>query len=349
MNDLSNRDLYASFVHAVQETSEVGGNPVLAYLGRVVEDIDEADDDFVRRSKDELSTLLGHSNMGLDGRRTRELIQRLGEVHFYVLCKGKGLDLLRVSEGHDESPDFRTESVPAEYFEIKTPCLTGGEQAIAMLVENSYRGRLDIQHQLDAGTRIAFSTQEYQPYGSIKLERRLSHVIGVLQEKLRQNLHSGQFAKKPTYLVCSLLMLPTYGNTVEILRPTYCRRSPYGDYQPITGELWMTAFSRSGMLIQSQPEFEGKPSIEGPIDSFGILADTDFDYVGGIIFVVYGLSGKRHVMALLRSEDDMTDTIFHLVGHDWNDRNDGNGWTLNTKGDHRDTGSEEANEDPGYA
>ena len=325
MNNSSSQDLSVSFRRAVQEAGEVGGNPMLLSLEKPIEDIDQVDDEFVLDAKNELSTILEQRNMALDSTQTREFIQKLGETHFYVLCKREGVDLIKVRKGQSENPDFRTRSGPTEFFEVKTPSHKGGDQAITTLVENSYHGRLDIQRQLDAGRNIAFSAQELQPYGNMHRERRVSHVIKVLQDKLRQNIHQGQFACTPTYLVCSLLMLTTCGTTVEIIRPTYCMPGMHGYREPVTGELWMVAFSECGMLIQWEPEFEGRPSIEGAINSVGILADAEFDYVSGIIFVVYDLSGESRLLALVRSQDDLTDTVLKLVGQHWNDRKDSNG------------------------
>ena len=281
MNTEQNLDLYNTFLRTVQAAGEVGGNPILDHLGGVIRDIDQIDDEYVHKSKAELSKFLGQQNMALDERSTREFIQILGEIHFYALCLKKSFNLGRVREGTDESPDFCKLSDPTVCFEVKTPSLKGGEQAIATLIEQSYRGRLEIQDQLDAGNSVAFSEQAIQPYGSVEREKQVSHMIKVLQDKLRQNLHNGQFISAPTYLVCSLLLLTTGGTTAEMLRPAYCSRGLYDYFQPITGELWMVAFSDRGMLIQSEPAFEGKPSIEGTIDSVGILSDAEFDYVGG--------------------------------------------------------------------
>ena len=328
LNKSSNQSLQSSFLRAVQEAGEVGGNPVLIILENLIKDIDQVDDEFVRHSRNELLTFLDHRNMGLDSTRTREFIQKIGETHFYVLCSRRGVDLLRVRAGHDERPDFRTRFNPAEFFEIKTPSHKGGDQAITALIENSYQGSLEIQGQLDAGSSVAFSEQEIQPYGSVQRGQRVSHVIRVLQNKLRQNVHQGQFACTPTYLVCSLLMLTTCGTSAGILRPTYCSRGRYGYRQCVTGELWMVAFSECDMMIQSEPEFEGKPTTEGPIQSVGILADLEFEYVAGIVFIVYDLSGKSRLLALLRSKDELSDTILKLLGHQWNDKKDSNGTFL---------------------
>ena len=328
MNDSSNRDLYASFVRATQAASEVGGNPIFDHLARPIQEIDQVDDQFLRRCRSRLSKQLELSNMGLDARLTREFVQDLGEAHFYALCKAREIDLTRVPGADHETPDFVTDTGPAEFFEIKTPCFLGGERPITNLLEESFEGRIDIQQQLDAGQTVGSSTQVIQPYGAIERGRQLTRLIEILQAKLRQNLHQGQFSSSPTYLVCSLLMLPTYGDTTQIIRPVYCRRDLHNHLQPMTGELWMVAFSQSGMLIQSAPEFEGKPSVEGRVESVGILADALCGYVAGIIFVVYDLGGRSRPLALLRSRDELTDTVIKLVGSNWNDKEDCNGWAF---------------------
>ena len=87
---------------------------------------------------------------------------------------------------------------------------------------------------------------------------------------------------------------------------------------------------------------KGKPSIEGTIDSVGILSDAEFDYVAGIIFVVYDLSGESRLLALLRSRDDVSEDIVKLVGRNWNDKEDSNGWALRRDEDHDGTGPDKA-------
>lgn len=325
-NDLLKQDLVTTFCRAVQDASQVGGNLILSRLDRLIRDIDPLDDNFGVESNAKLSKLLGKPDMALDGIQTREFIQKLGEVHFYALCKSQGLELERVPEGNRETPDFRSTAEPVACFEVKTPCLAGGERTIKAVIEESFDGRVDIERQLASGHRIASAVQLIQPYGSAKYEQRITKVITVLEEKIEQNLKRGQFAHDPTYLVCSLLMLPTHGMTAEILRPTYGSHREDDYCTPVTGELWMTAFSERGMLIQSEPEFEGKPGVEGRICSTGILIDAE--YVAGIIFLVYGLDGQCRPMALLRSEHDLTENIHKLVGNSWNDRQDTNGYAL---------------------
>ena len=322
----SKKDLISEFRRAVRDAREVADNFLLCRLDRLVEEIASLDDDFGIKSKFDLTDLLNARDVALDGARTREFIQKLGEVHFYAVCKSQGLELDPLPETTQKTPDFRTRALPLAHFEVKTPCVVAGERAIAAIIEESFERRVAVEAELASGQRIASSVQVVRPYGSVKLERRVTTVTCVLQEKIRQNLKRGQFARGPTYLVVSLAMLPTHGTTAAILRPTYGGHRGHIQCQPVTGELWMVAFSENGMLIQSEPEFQGGSSIEGRIRSNGILVDSN--YVAGIIFLVYDLSGQCRPLALLRSRNDMTENVHTLVGNNWNDAEDSNGYAL---------------------
>ena len=322
----SKKDLISEFQRAVQDAREVADNFLLCRLDRLVDDVASLDDDFGIKSQRDLTDLLQARDVALDGARTREFIQKLGEAHFYAVCKSQGLNLDPVPETTQETPDFRSTALPLAHFEVKTPCVVAGERAIAAIIEDSFERRVALEAELASGQRIASSVQVVQPYGNVSLEHRVTTVIGVLQRKIRRNLKRGQFTRSPTYLIVSLAMLPTHGTTAEILRPTYGDHRGHIKCQPVTGELWMVAFSKPGMLIQSEPEFEGKSSIEGRIQSKGVLVDSM--YVAGIIFLAYDLAGQCRPFALLRSGGDMTETIRTLVGNNWNDAQDSNGYAL---------------------
>jgi hypothetical protein len=90
------------------------------------------------------------------------------------------------------------------------------------------------------------------------------------------------------------------------------------------------------MLVHGNPEFEGKPCIEGYMDKAGAL--VEHTCIAGILFMVYPWRFPAKLWGLFRSAD-MTiwrdgenspfTTLFQLVQNQWNDDRDSNGWRLN--------------------
>ena len=320
-------DLSVAFTRALQDASEVGGNSYLALLSDLLRDIQSHDGADFDGAKRRLHELLSIEHMALDGRLTTKFIEELGEAHFHVLANRSGLDLQKIPETNQEkTPDFQLRAGPDIYFEVKTPSIAAGEFAMREDIEDSWRGRVDLQDQLDAGRRVALVEQMHAPYGPAPHEKRRTHVIAVLQDKLRNNLKRDQFAKGPTYLVASLLLLHPYGGTDGTLRPVYRSRDDIAHYA--SGHLWMTVFSDHGMLIHSEPEFDGAPAIEGRSDRVGILVGDEYDFVEGIIFVIYDLNGYSRMVCLVRSDDQLNEPVATLVGPRWNDCCDSNGSQL---------------------
>lgn len=320
-------DLAGTLTHVLQDASEVGGNSsYLLLLSDLLRDIQSHKGTELDGAKRRLHRLLSKEHMALDGRLTTQFIEELGEAHFHVMASRSGLNLQKIPETkHEKTPDFQLRDNADIYFEVKTPSIADGEYAMRKDIKNSLRGHLDLQGQLDSGRRVALVEQVRAPYGPARHENRLTHAITVLQKKIRNNLKRDQFAKGPTYLVVSLLLLHPYGGTDGVLRPVYRSRHNIKHY--VSGHLWMTAFSEQGMLIQSEPEFKGASAVEGTTNQVGILVGDSYDFVEGIVFVIYNLNGYSRMVCLLRS-DGLSDPLIALVGSRWNNRCDSNGWQL---------------------
>ena len=288
-----NYGLRAAFTRVLQEASGVGGNSHLALLGRQLADVEAYQGTELLASKERLRDMLADQDMGLDGRRTRKLIEELGEAHCHVVAMRRGLDLVKIPRKKGEkTPDFRHPGPPTVYFEVKTPSVVHGEYRIQDTIGRAWDGCVNQRRQLDSGRRVAFAELVTVPYGEVPNKERVTRVIEVLQDEIRNNLKRDQFSKGPTYLVCSLLLLHPCGRTDGGLSPVYPSTDGYS--APLTGHLWMTAFSKPGMLVHSEPEFEGARGIEGTIHQPGILVGDEYDFVEGIIFVIYNLV-RRHI------------------------------------------------------
>jgi hypothetical protein len=107
----------------------------------------------------------------------------------------------------------------------------------------------------------------------------------------------------------------------------------------ITGDLWMLAFARPGMLVVDCPEFEGMPCVQGTNDKLGILCDSEYQPISGLIAVLYPLDEQPKIYGLFRNNDyalwslheesGILQTLHKIVEDSWNDELDTNGWRLN--------------------
>ncbi|MYI77437.1 MAG: hypothetical protein F4077_06730 [Gammaproteobacteria bacterium] len=320
--------LIVGFVQVLQNSSELGGNPYLARLRPIVCEVSREGDEQIANLIQSMRRLLQDEDMGLDGQKTETFIQKLGEAHFYVVCKKRGISLEKLPVGNKQTADFRSKNANDVCFEVKTPSVNRGMYRICESIEQSFYGAADLERLLNEGERVAITTQTITSYKEIDYSKRLTGVICELHAKLKQNIKLGQFSKKPTYLVCNLMMLPIYGSPLDVLRPVYPSKCCSNHMCSVSGLLWMVAFSKPGMMVFSEPEFEGKSGIEGQIDMKGILVDSDYKDVFGLVFVVYASDQKPCVVALVRSDEDLVSPIRKLVDTRWNDSGDTNGYAI---------------------
>ncbi len=234
-----------------------------------------------------------------------------------------------------KTPDFEARALPSKlFFEVKTLSVVDGEAGIGKAISDSVTANLDLEAKVRSGQQIAIAESEIAPYGKkVRFDTQILDVTHVLIEKARQNIKADQFANPNTFLVLNLSMLNLPVDEPCLLRPSY----PDDRLFPtcITGTLWTMAFGKLGMLIQSEPEAEGKPCVEGELDKFGILKDPDFAAVKGILFVIHPLSSPPRIWALFRDFNEMSDNngdvleeVLKIVGKGWNDGVDTNGWQL---------------------
>ncbi|AGW91979.1 hypothetical protein N234_18230 [Ralstonia pickettii DTP0602] len=290
----------------------------------------------LREYAKQLGILLSQTNFELDPHLSNKFAQALGEAHFSLLCSNAGVPLRRIPEVQNlKTPDFEVDALPGKlHFEVKTLSVVGGEAGIGKAISDSVTANLELEAKVRSGQQIAIAESEVAPYGEkVRFETQILDTTHVLIEKARQNIKADQFANPNTFLVLNLSMLHLPGGELGLLRPSY----PDDRLFPtcITGALWTMAFGKPGMLIQSEPEFEGKPCVEGELDKLGILKDPEFAAVRGILFVVHPLSKPPQILALFRNFDEISDDngdvveqVLKIVGKGWNDGVDTNGWQL---------------------
>ena len=331
--------LVNKFDVALQKANSVARDPYLSKLKPALIEVDEMLDqspEFIEYKK-ELNALISNNNFGVDGKLTEQFSQILGEAQFIAICLKKGIAIERVPEDVNKTPDFKMKLELQElFFEIKTPSVINGSHGITLAQESSLNSKIDIETQIAKGKNVVFGVSESQPYANkVKQNNTILGVSNELLEKARRNIKVGQFSNPNTFLVLNLSIIPPLETKVKALRPAY--PCDYLFPKAVTGELWMIAFGCEGMLILGNPEFEGKPCVEGTFKKMGILIDPEYESVAGIIFMVHPLGGPTQLYGLYRSKDwinwndnnqNIAEGLLLLTNNNWNDCGDSNGCKL---------------------
>lgn len=332
--------MVSKFNQAMQNASSVTRDPYLAKLapGLAAVEANLQAIPVLASYQVTLDTLMTDSKFGVDGSLTEKFAQTLGEAHFLVMCHDKGIALQRIpEEKNKKTPDFGASFGSQNvFFEVKTLSVVNGHRGITAAQESSLDANIDIESQLKRGERIAIGISEAQPYATkVDRDKTILGVTNTLLEKARGNIKSDQFAEPNTFLVLNLSVIPPLVTEPKALRPAY--PDDYMFPKAVTGELWMVAFGGKGMPILGSPEFEGKPCIEGIFDKVGVLVDSEYASVAGLIIMVHPLSGPSQLFGLFRSKDwnywndqnpDLVLNLLKMTGKNWNDCGDSNGWKL---------------------
>jgi len=333
--------LVEKFNKSLQSTKDVASNSYLTFLRETAQKVESAanSEPTLIYYVDKLIVLVDQPNLALDARLTNEFAQALGEAHFLMLCLGKGLSLTRIPEQNHKTPDFLLNKDALNlYFEVKTLSVVDGQSGIKRHLDDSLDANIEIEKQLRAGKRVASAVSVVQPYGEKPYQQGkglITAVIETLIEKTRQNIKRDQYSNTNSFLVVNLSIIHPFRTDNCVLRPVYC--DDYLFRKPVTGDLWMLAFGKPGMLIHGIPEYGGEPGIEGILAKYGILSDPEFDNIAGILLMVHPQHKPVEIWGLFSSEryvqweennPDITATIRTLIGDNWNDDVDSNGWVL---------------------
>ncbi|WP_427501330.1 hypothetical protein ACQE3E_06195 [Methylomonas sp. MED-D] len=332
--------LYEHFCAALNESRDVAANGYLQLLAPFIKDIESASsaDSALAEYCRKMVALVQKHHFVLNGDLVSEFSQLFGEAHFASLCRERGVSLVKIQElQNKKTPDFLHSSDQQNvYFEVKTLSVVNGGRGINKDLLNALDAQIDIEQQQKKGKTVAIGTSEMQPYAEKPYrEGAITAVISTLIEKARQNIKSDQYSNPNTFLVLNLCLISPAITDNRTLRPAYC--DDYLFPKAITGDLWMLAFAKPGMLVLGCPEFEGKPCIEGVIQKLGILADEEFANISGLLVVVYPLGEKPSIYGLYRGADhdkwvdegaSFSGVLESLTNQNWNDDTDSNGWQL---------------------
>ncbi len=333
-------NLLDEYIKSLQNISGLTNNSYLTFLKNAVKKVSVSShtDPIITEYNQDLLNIVSKKDFALDSKETNKFAQILGEAHFYLLCKDKGLLLSRIKEEKNKkTPDFKFESSDI-HFEVKTLSVVSGDFGIKNSLEDALDAQIEIEQQLQQGKRIATGVSVVQPYGEKPYQKEkgtLTAVIDTLIEKTSQNIKVGQFPNDKSFLVLNLSIIPPFRTDNFVLRPAYCDNDMFP--KSVSGELWMMAFANIGAPIIGVPEFEGKPCVESTLKKNGILIEPDFNMVSGILFMVHpwrrdseiwGLFDHNKFTAWNDNSPDVIETLLSLTGDNWNDDKDTNGWQL---------------------
>lgn len=333
--------LAQKFRKALASASPVAQNSYLVHLTPAVDSLEETLPILpeLQSYADRLDKLLDDANFAVKPNLTNDFAQCIGEAQFWILCHNKGIALRRIDEVKGKkTPDFEASAISTTlFFEVKTLSVVDGGYGIENALNSSLDANLDIERQLRQGTKIAMATSVVQPYGRRPYEEgSLLAVVNTLIEKTTQNIKRDQFGKPYSFLVLNMSVIPPKVTKPKVLRPSYPDDLMFP--KAVTGELWAMAFGRVGMPIQVNPEYEGKPCVEGILDKVGILGDDNFDFISGILFVIHPWNEPSQLWGLYRKNDwenwndnngKLCELLLSLTGcTNWNDSGDTNGWRI---------------------
>jgi hypothetical protein len=286
--------------------------------------------------KGEVLRIFKTTNWLLDPGLFQEFVQAVGEAQFWMMAKTRGVELERIPELSKRTPDFRLaggEGECAPCFEVKTLSVTGGIHNLGQINEESFQAQLSLSQQVKDGKKVATAIHQAAPHGLIKDGKNLTAIIRNLIDKTTNNIKSGQYSDAPTCLVLNLLLVDGHWNGNAGLRPVAFGYPETWNVR--SGAFWNLAFGKVGHLVFGIPEFEGKPSVEGALGRDGILeANPD---IQALLLIIHDWNEEPVFFGLKRESDDdrwseelkdLADAFFKLVGDNWNDDGDTNGWRL---------------------
>lgn len=326
-------------LESVQSVAGIAQNPYLMLrfqqlvdVMRFVEGTPEA-----AYAKTELLTLFSVTNWPLDAKHVEKFFQLTGELQFWSLAEAKNVKLARIPKTAAKTPDFRLLSVDptAPRFEVKTLSVAGGWRALDKVQEDTFEGQLDLQDQRLDGAMVAIHEQSISPHGEVKRGQEVSTICRNLINKAAGNIKQGQYIDAPTFLVLNLTLIDGYLTGNACLRPIAAGYP--NDWSIHTGVYWTLAFGEMGQIVHREPEFEGHPAIEGTLNCQGILTNSEYDVVAGLILVVHRMNESPMLYGLWRSKDyekwgceqpEICRTLLSLTDKNWNDEVDSNGWQL---------------------
>jgi len=277
----------------------------------------------------------------------RRMFDVYSEAIVYQLLHERGgaqLEIDKIKETKHPTPDFKCtlnceiNGVPRKlefYVEVKSLDIVHAPFRLAEMLDTAMDAQIEVERQQRAGKSIVIAEHEvepHQPYGTgAKYDpRSVRQVVETLIEKASNNLKATQFDLGPTFALANLLRLPLPGQGVNALAPSFYDSLNGGAC--ISGVFWHMAFGEFETPMHRNPEFEGAGTLDGNLQTAGLLVKSPVSEVAaGIITLYYeqdsyrfnGLYDSRWKNDMLGWSNVETEVVFDLLIGDYNNKNNG--------------------------
>ncbi len=257
-------------------------------------------------------------------------------LHF---LRARGIPTSRVTDTAS-APDFRCELDDGRpYFvEVKSLDIVGGAFRHKQIMEDGLAPNIEIERQMREGRRVASAESEVAPYrkpfGDTGYDAySVKRIIDTLREKSHGAFKASQFKRGPTFALVVADRLILHGWKSALVPYYYDEHQGSGDC--VSGVIWQAAFGHVGAPVMRRPEFEGKPSVEGHLDTDGLYVDAGRPFPGEGL-VVLQKSSRRRLSYGLRAPDtnrtdwtsDDSEAALHAMCDAWNDQLSSRGFAL---------------------
>lgn len=330
----------AAFLKHSQELSGLTTNASLLAVERdVLLDIDLlAHDDatfatFVR----DMVAKLDQVKSAPDAIAYSQFFEIYAEAMVLRYLRGRGIPTKRIADSKS-APDFECELEHGRpyFIEVKALEIVDGQFRHKEIMDDGLKPNIELERQIAEGKQVAMATDELAPYrkafgvgdydpSSLKL------VIDTFREKCRQAFKPSQFKRGPTFalIVADRLILDGWSSA---LTPYY-----FDEHFSacVSGVIWNAVFGPVGAPVLRRPEFEGKPNVEGYLDSPGLYADATCPFPGLGLVVLQRSSSQRLSYGLKAPVDegdawgsDDSEEALGAMCDAWNDRENSRGYAL---------------------
>lgn len=257
-------------------------------------------------------------------------------LHF---LRGRGIPTSRVTD-KASAPDFRCELDDGRpyFIEVKSLDIVGGAIRHKQIMEDGLSPNIEIERQLREGRRVASAESEVAPYRKAFNDAghdaySVKRIIDTLREKSHSAFKASQFKRGPSFALVVADRLILHGWKSALV--PYYYDEHHGSGNCVSGVIWQAAFGRVGAPVMRSPEFEGKPSVEGYLDTDGLYVDAGRPFPGEGL-VVLQKSSRRRLSYGLRAPNtegadwtsDDTEAALNAMCDAWNDQCSSRGFAL---------------------
>ena len=322
--------LYDTLLPLVQAINAEGGNFSSIHLSKPVLDAIDAGvetDASLKMIRAKVLEAFSACNGKRDHLGFNKIFEAYSEGVIYLIARRRRhVDLQAVPDGSNlgKTSDFVTSAAPQVGFEVKTINVVDPARTIDAAMDQgfwqSYEALEKARAQSVATGRpgIGFAEGTFAPHGE---GANPNDAVSQTASKIKQNLKSGQYAKRPTLLIVNLVRLSVFQNWSN-LRQRLEIDTNWGEAP--SGHLYAIAAQRLDDPFFTQSHKWPDIRDAGPLPQQGVL--RDHEYIPAIVFL--------QTIWNKCQDDDVIETGFRFYGV-WNDEWTGDGFTAEQKAEAR--------------